>query len=314
MAGHEIAYSKDVLAWASSLTGGSNLRVVRLGSGRPVFKYEDEEKNSVIIKFYGEDGVEEAEEFRRMHKEFVSISMLRDSGLDRPPHRIVKAFGERADLGFGLAEEEVRGWQLSRLLIDAAKQGRDISRPVGAVGELLAKVHFARKGDSNWWVPNWKKRIKEALSPNKRVAELAGLAKQWVEYFPLPLPMVPLHGDPNPTNLIWEGDGITAIDLQMFHYGYPVEDLGEVAAELRHFFAQYAGNPWLSERYINLLYSRYSESSGLDFGVLTDFNPFYMGLWELAISSNPWLPPARRAWLVEEAERCWKYGLQRIRR
>ncbi len=305
---------RAVSNWLSSFTGGTRFSARRLAARRPIYRYEDEFGNAFIVKFYGDDPVTQEEKFKRMDKEFRSINFLRERGLDKPPYLVVRAFGERSDLDFAIAEEEVRGDQLIELIVSAARRGTDISREVKALANLLSSIHRAAPSDNKWWIPDWKKRVTEAISPYKPADELFELGKEWVAFFPLPFSVVPLHGDPNPTNIAYDEGNIVAMDLQMFHYGYALEDVSEVAAELRHLFAQYANNPWLAEPYIGLLFSTYSKASGTSFADLTDFNPFYMGLWELEIASNPWISPGRRNWLVAEAYRCWKYGLLRLRR
>jgi len=274
---------------------------------RPVYAYWFNGR-SYAVKLYGLDPVPFNERQRRLEKELKALNTLRGSGLDHPPLSVVRPLGLLPAPFLGLIEDLVPGLPLLKIL--QAGSSPDLEQAVSLVARVLSAVHSSEPPDEHgWWVPAWEKRMASAPSSLKR-EETADALRAWSSLFPLPLPVVPLHGDANPTNFLLNADGLTAIDLEMFHYGYPVEDLGQVAAELKFAFFQREGTSSGAEPLIKLLFQSYSQVSGIAFDRLTAFNPLYMGLWELAMASNAWLGQAKRSWLVWQAYNCLTSGLQ----
>ncbi|MGC8615092.1 MAG: aminoglycoside phosphotransferase family protein [Thermoprotei archaeon] len=299
-------------AWLSSLGGFSSKGCVRLNARRPIYEVRDATGRSIIVKLYGEDPVDEGEKERRLMKEYKALESLWNEGLGDGAYRVVKPLGYYLGNYYALAEEKATGINLLEQLRRKIKARGSLVNEINGVAELLARIHMTKPTPKTWWVPDWRRKVL-GVRAGSLENELMEAGKIWEAEFPLPLPVVPLHGDPNPTNFCYDEFHLTAFDLQMYHYGYPVEDLGEFAAELKFAFEQYAGNPSEAEPYIGIMFKTYSVRTGLSFETLTAYNPFFMGIWELSMASNSFMAQ-KRSWLIREAYRCWKFGLQYIKR
>ncbi|WP_449461978.1 aminoglycoside phosphotransferase family protein [Tardisphaera miroshnichenkoae] len=298
--------------WLFEMIGFSCVGYKRINARRPVFEFCDCNGNSVIVKLYGMDPVGIDEKQRRLKKEYDALKYLWEAGLGSGSYRVVKPLGYSAELQYALAEEKASGLNLFEGIRRAIRTKQDLSDQSVGVAELLAKIHSVKAEAIRSWIPDWRRRV-AAARVGSMEKELMDTGKVWEAEFPLPLPIVPLHGDPNPTNFARDELALTAFDLQMYHYGYPVEDLGEFAAELKFAFEQYAGNSGDAERYLGSFFRTYAARTGMSFEVLTAYNPFFMGLWELNMASNSWMGQ-KRTWLIREASKCWRSGLQYLRR
>ncbi|MGC8671105.1 MAG: aminoglycoside phosphotransferase family protein [Thermoprotei archaeon] len=303
---------KQISYWLFETTNLSFAGYKRINAHRPIFEFYDSSGNSVVVKLYGADPVASDEKERRLKKEYDALEYLWEAGLGAGRYRVVKPLGYSVELGYALAEEKAPGLNLFEDIRRAIRNKQELSEQCTDMAWLLAKIHSVKAEAGKWWIPDWRRRIFAARTGSMET-EFMDVGKLWESEFPLPLPIVPLHGDPNPTNFARYGLTLTAFDLQMYHYGYPVEDLGEFAAELKFAFEQYAGNSGEAEKYLSSFFKTYAERASLSFEVLTAYNPFFMGLWELNMASNVWMGP-KRSWLIREASKCWRSGLQYLKR
>ena len=121
-----------------------------------------------------------------------------------------------------------------------------------------------------------------------------------------------VHGDATPTNFLFDGERVTAIDLEMMKWADRCWDLGFVAAELKHHFAWRMGDAWAAEFFIGHFLREYAANYGADtrfFCTITQKLPLFMALGLLRIARNQWLDEPYRKNLLMEAEQCLKYGL-----
>ncbi len=301
-----------ICRWLSEATGFLCAGHKRINAHRPVFEFYDLNGNSIIVKLYGADPVGSDEKERRLKKEYDALEYLWKAGLGTGHLRVVKPLAYSTQLHYALAEEKAPGLNLFEDIRRAIRSRQDVSNQSVGMAELLAKIHSVKADEGTWWIPDWRRKVLAARAGSME-RELMDVGKLWEAEFPLPLPLVPLHGDPNPTNFAYDGLALTAFDLQMYHYGYPVEDLGEFAAELKFAFEQYGGNSGEAEKYLGSFFKGYAARTGMSFETITAYNPFFMGLWELSMASNAWMGQ-KRSWLIKEASKCWRSGLQYLKR
>lgn len=85
-----------------------------------------------------------------------------------------------------------------------------------------------------------------------------------------------------------------------------------VCGELKHAFLQRMGSTGASEPFIEGFvrsYVRHSDDPEAGFGTVTRKLPFFMGLTELRIARNRYLPVSYRSALAREGIQCLKHGL-----
>jgi aminoglycoside phosphotransferase (APT) family kinase protein len=115
-----------------------------------------------------------------------------------------------------------------------------------------------------------------------------------------------VHGDVTPPNILF-GDGpwVIAIDLERMKAADRVFDAGRIAAEIKHFFMQYAGDKGLAEPFIGHFlweYACHFPDRQSAFASITRRIPFYMGLTLLRIARNFWITGPYRRQLLTEAK------------
>ncbi len=300
--------------------------VHRLHHTGAVLRYTDRHSGvSVVGKFFAQksrlDGTRLGRErgSELMQREFSHLQQARALGLDQPPYRVVRPLGIRADLDALLVEEFVRGEDL-RETIQQAIHGNHKAKlhtRLVALAGLLAILHqrsctattgentgalayLARMGDQlmgQGVIDSARRQHLMALGAAWQASGLLHVATQtWV------------HGDATPSNLLFTDDHeVVAIDLERMHPADCALDLGCVAAELKHWFLRYTGDPWAGEWAIQHFYTSYRahrHRNEADFHQLTRRGQFYMGSFLLRISRNSWLDWGYRQRLVQEAEQC----------
>ena len=302
-------------------------RLQRLG-GDSVFRCDEEHTStSLALKSYslkslwidGSQGDTDWRQVRRdlARREFDNIRKVRALGLDQPPLRAVRALAANPDLGGLLVEEFAPGENLHSVMRDAAQHDKhtELSARLSQVASFLARLHDAsatdRRGDDREAVAYLDEVVGqlviwEMVTPEQGEA-LRGAGRRWETSGQLRgATEVLIHGDATSTQFLFSGDGMVVVDFERLQYGDRAADIGRIAAELKHLFPVYSGDPWASEPYIQRFYrDYYRETRGAgDFGWLTERARFYMGCSELRIARNRWEGPAHRQWLVEEAAAC----------
>jgi hypothetical protein len=295
-------------------------RVYRFRASNHVYLYEDRHSQSRLIGKYfgGVQGRSPQSALRSMEREFNNLDYVRGIGFDGYPHYFPRPIGRNAGLNFVLVEEFCYGAPLNDFIFKAIREGdRDIFfQKLTALAYFLATLHnktatgdrvdfnqdcsyFDRIMDQlkRWGHMGWD----EAL-------EFYWLKDRWREKGCMwEDSKVTVHGDVTPTNILF-GDGlwVIPIDLERMKQADRVFDVGRVAGEIKHFFMQYTGDPWLAEPFIGHFLWEYSchfpdrESA---FASITQRVPFYMGLTLLRIARNSWISTEYRRELLDEAKR-----------
>jgi aminoglycoside phosphotransferase (APT) family kinase protein len=214
-------------------------------------------------------------------------------------------------------EEFAHGENLHAAISDAVWHGQQdkLSARLSQTASFLARLHNAsrtdRHGDGRQALAYLEEVIGQlviwgVVTPGQ-AEELRRIGQCWEASGELrKATEVLIHGDATPTQFLFSDDGLVAVDFERLQYGDRAADAGRIAAELKHFFASYASDPWASEPYIQRFYrDYYREARGADdFGSFTERARFYMGCSELRIARNHWEEPDHRKWLVREASAC----------
>jgi aminoglycoside phosphotransferase (APT) family kinase protein len=299
----------------------------RLGSDSVLRCDEEHTSASLVLKSYGLKSlwIESSQRDRDWHqvrrdlmqREFDNIKKVRALGLDQPPLCAVRALAVNPDLGCLLVEEFAPGENLHSAIHDAAQHDKytELSARLSQVACFLARLHNAsatdRRGNDREAVAYLNEVIGQLdiwqmVTPEQGEA-LRGIGRRWETSGQLRgATEVLIHGDATPTQFLFSDDGMVVVDFERLQYGDRAADIGRIAADLKHFFTVYSGDPWASEPYIQRFYrDYYREARGAgDFGWLTERARFYMGCSELRIARNRWEELAHRQWLVQEAAAC----------
>ena len=297
-------------------------------SSSSVFRCDEERTSaSLALKSYGlkslwvdsRQGDKDWHQLRvdLMQREFDNIRKVWALGLDQPPLRVVRALAVNPDLGCLLVEEFTLGENLYSASNDAAWHGQQekLSARLSQIASFLARLHNAsltdRHGDDRQALAYLEEVIGqliiwEVVTPEQGEG-LRRIRQRWEASGELrKATEVLIHGDATPDQFLFSDDGLVVVDWERLQYGDRAADVGRIAAELKHFFANYACDPWASEPYIQRFYrDYYREAQGAgNFGSFTERARFYMGCSELRIARNHWEEPGHRQWLVKEATAC----------
>ena len=310
----------DILPQLAGNGGSPDFRVYKIKASNHVFLYEDANSRTLVIgKFFSgiSDRLPEAA-FHHMEREFNNLHHLRSIGFAGYPHYTARPLGRNADLNCVLVEEFCYGTPLTSFIIKAIREGaRDaLFQKLSALAYFLATMHnrtatgervdfnrdcsyFDKIMDQlkNWGHIGWD----EAEDFHRLKERWRKKGFMWEDN------RVLVHGDVTPTNILF-GDGpwVIAIDLERMKPADRVFDVGRVAAEIKHFFMQYAGDKWLAEPFIGHFLWEYAchfpdrESS---FRSITRRVPFHMGMTLLRIARNSWITGNYRRQLLDEARK-----------
>ena len=295
-----------------------DFRVSMFQASNHVYLYEERHSQARMIgKFF--DGVSDRSPetaFRRMEREFNNLSHLRSIGFSGYPHYVARPLGRNASLDCVLVEEYCYGTPLDDFIVRAIREGarEALFGKLTALAYFLAALHnrtatpervdidrdctyFDRIMDQlkNWGHIGW-----------SEAEEFHRLKERWRgKSFMGDDNQVLVHGDVTPANILF-GDGlwVIAIDLERMKPADRVFDVGRVAAEIKHFFMQYAGDKRMAEPFIGHFLWEYAchfpDRDGA-FRSITERVPFHMGMTLLRIARNSWITNAYRRQLLDEA-------------
>jgi hypothetical protein len=308
----------DILPQLGVSGMGADFRVYMFPASNHVYLYEDRRSQTRIIgKFFnGVTGRPNETAVRYMDREFNNLSHLRSIGFSGYPHYVTRPLGRSVALDCALIEEFCYGTPLDEFIMKAISTGaRDaLFGKLTALAYFLAHLHngtatgervdvnrdcayFDRVMDQlkNWGHIGW-----------GEAEEFHRMKEQWrAKDFMWEDNRVLVHGDVTPTNILF-GDGlwVVAIDLERMKPADRVFDVGRVAAEIKHFFMQYAGDKWLAEPFIGHFlweYASHFPDRESAFRSISRRVPFHMGLTLLRIARNSWITGEYRRRLLDEA-------------
>jgi aminoglycoside phosphotransferase (APT) family kinase protein len=297
----------------------------RLHPSATAYRYEERRSGLALVgKFFGNkwiDGAQTGGRERRaalMRREFANLRRARALGLDAPPYQVVRPLAADEAINCVLVEAFAPGPDLGEAVRAAALHGQAdmLHDRVGAVAGFLARLHLRSRANAPVGpaepleymgkliaqLEDW-----QVIGAEQR-RRLARLRERWAASGRLAAAQRSLlHGDATPAHFLFDGGGVTAIDLERMREGDPAADLGCVAAELKHLMFWHRGDAWAAEPFIQQFYAAYAAALELpraDFAALTERCRFFMGCYELRIGRNSWLDLGYRRRLVEEAEAC----------
>lgn len=312
----------DILPQIGPQFGAGNIspdfRVYMIEASNHVYLYEDRRSQARIIgKFFnGITGRSPEAAVHHMEREFNNLHHLRNLGFTGYPHYIARPLGCNASLDCMLVEEFCYGKTLSSFILKAIGEGdrEPLFQKLTALAYFLAAMHNRTATGDRVDVNrdcSYFDRIMDQLKKWGYIGwneaeEFHQLKERWREKgFMWEDNQVLVHGDVTPANVLF-GDGlwVIAIDLERMKLADRVFDVGRVAAELKHFFMQYAGNKSLAEPFIGHFlweYACHFPDRDSAFRSITRRIPFHMGMTLLRIARNSWISGNYRRQLLNEA-------------
>jgi hypothetical protein len=312
---HEI---QPQLAEAS---GRADYRVFRLNASNDVFLYEEKHTGARVVgKFFLCDHNRNAEKAAaRLTREFNSLCVLRDSGLNSQLHHVVRPLGCNYGLNALLVTESCDSELLSSVILSALRSGdRELLfRKLTALAYFLATLHNRTALDTRVDFHSSCGYMEQLISKLLRIGgigqdeagELYWLREQWRQQARMwEDRQVLVHGDATPDNfMLGNGLNVTAIDLERAHHDDRVFDAGRIAGELKHFFLRATGSRYAAEPFIGHFlweYACHFPDRERAFRSITGRVPFYMGITLLRIARNSWVSRDYRRCLINEAKEC----------
>jgi len=292
--------------------------VYQIQASNDVYLYEDKVSRIHLIGKFFNGVTHHSPEgaFHHMEREFNNLNHLRGIGFTCYPHYIVNPLGCNPRLNCILVEEFCPGRSLDYFIRKAIGEGErgSLFRKLTALAYFLAAMHnrtatgvqVEMNEDCSYF-----DRIMDQLKEKGYIGwdeaeEFHLLKEQWRgKKFMQEDNQVLVHGDATPTNILF-GDGlsVTAIDLERMKMADRVFDVGRMAAEIKHYFMQYAGNKALAEPFIGHLlweYACHFPDRDSAFRSIVRRVPFHMGMTLLRIARNPWISEPYRRQLLDEA-------------
>jgi aminoglycoside phosphotransferase (APT) family kinase protein len=310
-----------LIASTLALSPGARLDVFALnGPDGAVYLYVDAESGQRTVgKFYGRKWIHDSRtgepELRGLllRREFDNLAFVRSLGFTAAPFVVPKPLAMSDDVDWVLLEEYAGGVNLHHCIWDAVVNGNTapLDCSVVAAARFLRKLHDAASAGPVLPRRNPHQYLHKLLAQlrgwgilgEEEMRRLHGIGVEWATRSGLTeAPVTLIHGDATPEHLLWDEDPqrLGIIDFESLRLGDAAEDLGYLAAEIKHLFWSYTGDPWASEEFIRRLYAAYDGGGSS----LTDRGRFFMGCAELRIARNVWLAFDYRRQLIAEAERC----------
>jgi hypothetical protein len=313
-------FKNDILPQLGVAGISPDFRVFNMPGSNHVYIYEElVSRTRLVGKFFdGIAGRTHETAVHHMEREFGNLHYLRSLGFAGYPHYVARPLGRNASLDCVLVEEFCTGEPLDAFLIRAfgVGGGDALFEKLTALAAFLAALHnrtaSAEKVDVNRDCAYFD-RIMDQLKKWGHIGwdeaeDFHRLKEQWRSRgFMWEDNQVTVHGDVTPANILF-GDGlwVIVIDLERMKRADRVFDVGRLAAEIRHFFMLYAGNPWQAEPFIGHFLWEYAghfpDRQGA-FSSITGRIPFHMGMTFLRIARNSWITGPYRRLLLDEARR-----------
>jgi len=253
---------------------------------------------SVVAKFYAEPTgwKKDYDPEKALKKEFATLTSV-GKLIDIP-----RTIAIRESFNCALVTEFVKGRSLYRYM----KIEEDLYDRLTAVAHTLRRLHDNTKTVYSKELEFGKfhkvlNHLKLDSDTRKIYDRLLG---EWWRSDILNVPYgCRIHNDANPTNYIFDGRKLYAIDFESSWEGANfVHDLGIVAAELKHYFAMHRGDGMRAEPYIGHFLWQYSQ--GLDeFRSITRILPFFIALGLLRIVRLG-INPDNSCFILREAMAC----------
>ncbi len=295
--------------------------VERLRASRPVFRFSLPGNGSGLVGKFFVDSVPATPQDRSLEQEYRNY--LTSPAWDLTAAGLIpRLVGQSPGVRLGLLLEGIPGSDLDHYLSEAA-QGRGLEtclHKLAKLAELLAFFHtrpLIRQPVSPEPALAYFHKLRAQLQALgllslEEVNFLAEESRAWETRFKTyPDRQVLLHGDATPTNFLFPDGRVVAVDLERLRAGDRLFDLSWVAGELRHAWGWRGRDFGESEAAIQHFLRAYLEALPADADLtrrIFALNPLYMALAELRIARNSYLSWEYRRALVEEAQRCLKYG------
>ena len=309
----------DILPQVGINGSAPDFRVYRIPASNHVYLYEDSRSHTRFIgKFFnGVQGRSAESAFYRMEREFNNLTYLRSIGAAGDPHYVTRPLGHNADLDCVLVEEFCYGAPLADFILGAIHAGkRDaLFQKLTALAWFLASMHNRTANgigvDFNRDCVYFDRIMEQLQGWGKmdwaEAEEFYRFKDRWREQGCMwEDQQVLVHGDVTPSNILFgNGPWVIAIDLERMKAADRVFDVGRLAAEIKHFFMQYAGNKALAEPFIGHFlweYAGHFPDRQSAFNAITHRLPFYMGVNLLRIARNTWITAKYRRQLIDEAK------------
>jgi len=274
-------------------------------------------------KYYGRKWIRGSltgsEELRTelLEREFANMELLRDAGFRDRPYFVPRPLAKVPGIEWLLLEEFVDGVNLHHAIWEAVTTGSDeaLLHALDLTTGALARLHetpltpaLMPPKDPYVYLHKIVRQLREwDIIDEGHAARLIDRCEAWKRSGILgdgAYTMV--HGDATPEHFLVSGDTLGMIDFESVRRDDPARDLGYLAAEIKHLFWSYSGDPHVAEPYTRHMHASYGRASRRGDPSLTNRSRYYMACGELRIGRNSWLPLDYRRRLIEEAEECWR--------
>jgi len=277
----------------------------------------------LVGKYYGRKWIRGSltgsEELRTelLEREFANMELLREAGFRDRPYFVPRPLAKVPGIEWLLLEEYIDGVNLHHAIWDTVTTGRDeaLLHALDLTTGALAQLHetslsptLMRPKDPYVYLRKVVRQLREwDVIDEAQAARLVAMCEAWDRSGALRdgAHMV-VHGDATPEHFLVCGDGLGMIDFESVRRDDPAWDLGYLAAEIKHLFWSYSGDPGAPERYTRHMHGSYARASQRNDPSLTNRSRYYMACGELRIGRNSWLPLDYRRRLIAEAEECWR--------
>jgi len=298
-------------------------RVDRLSGHRLVYRYSEEKtQRAVVGKFFKLDEPDQAK-VARIKSEYTNLMQLRHLGFSARPYSVVTPLCRDDRIGLAVAEEYVKGKDLDHYLCHVAggAEHGQLRRVLSHLAAFLSVLHDKTTTGRLVQLDRIEAYFQRILSTLARrglmspheTSRYHTVGAKWLERAHMHTAEVTVHGDATPTNFLFAGDDVVAIDLERMKFADRAYDVGMVCGELKHAFFWRTGNHFAAEPFIHHFlreYARHSPAPRQAFRDITRRVPYYMGLTELRIARNGWLDWEYRKRLIVEAYECLTWGLR----
>ena len=315
------SYLKDVIQ--PRLTGflpHPTYRVFRLNASNAVYLYEERQVGSRMIgKFFLVDGRDHERARRKLEREEHNLNLMREHGLDAPPHYIARPLGRNDALNKLLVIEFCQGELLSGVIRRAIRErnGGLLFHKLTALAWFLADFHNRSAEPQGvdfaasclYFDTLVERLLADGIIGQSEADEFRFLRDRWREQAKMWRDWrVLAHGDATPENFLC-GDGLNifSFDLERLLWADRVFDTGRIAGELAHFFLETLGDGQAAEPFIGHFFWEYAchfPDLERTFVETTRRVPFYMGMTLLRIARNHWLGGDYRRRLARKGKKC----------